>query len=240
MEKTVNDQLQDLIKVYGVEHFLAACRVMVEKYGQLVMPESKVQVSVDLVPHLLEDIETTFDGITQNAFAVIGRLEKLQEAKAKGVPADYFKILSPEALDYSMRALQSAVSSQLEAGEKREAAYRDRSHYARLQPQLELDVKLTEAEAMSRVEGTGKDAYALAPDGKKMYLSNEAARDAYQLMASKDQRQRLAENQAELNAIEADVIKARDKWETAKEASDTIRATANLQASLFNFLASRW
>lgn len=238
MEKPVNEQLQDLITVYGVDHCLAACRAIVEKYGQLVAPESKLQVNIDLVPHLLSDIETTFDGITQNAFAVVGRLEKLQAAKAKGVPAEYFKILGPEGLDYTFTALDSAVSSQLEAGNKREAAHRDRSDLVRRRAQLETSIKLTEAEAIMNIVGTGKDAYVMV--GEKMtYMPNDTARDAYRRTVSKVEREELAKVNGEIAAIEADIVRAKDGWDTAKEASDTLRAMANAQAALLNFLASR-
>lgn len=221
MEKQINEQLQDLITVYGVERCVAAARSLIEKYGTAAPNEAKVTIEAGAT--LIEAAQ---------------RMEKLQASKGKGIPAEFFRVLAPESLDYTLNALDDAVYSQREAGKAREAAHRDRADYVRRQPQLELDVKLTEAEAMERVEGTGKDAYAMV-GGKRMYLTNEAARDAYQLLASEDQRRTLAKNQAEINAIDVDIVRARDKWDTAKEASDTIRAKANLQAALLNFLASR-
>lgn len=243
MQDNIKEQLQQLIQVYGPEKVLAAYNLL----GGLGVDDPKVVE----VKHTLElgagteelrKLMDTYDNaawsMLENFSGSVSRLEKLQAAKGKGVPAEYFKILGPEGLDYTFSALDSAVTSQLEAGAKREAAHRDRSDLVRRRAQLETSIKLTEAEAIMNIVGTGKDAYVMIGD-KMTYMPNDTARDAYRRTVSKADREELAQVNGEIAAIEADIVRAKDTWDTAKEASDTLRARANAQAALLNFLASR-
>ncbi len=242
MQDNIKEQLQQLIQVFGPE------KVLANAYNLLGGPG--VEPRVAEIKHTVDDatmlnlstvigtLSGCLDTAADNAHEIITRLGELQKAKAKGVPAEHFRILGPEGLDYTFTALDSAVSSQLEAGNKREAAHRDRSDLVRRRAQLETSIKLTEAEAIMNIVGTGKDAYVMI--GEKMtYMPNDTARDAYRRTVSMEDRKALAQVNGEIAAIEADIVRAKDGWDTAKEASDTLRARANAQSALLNFLASR-
>jgi len=243
MKENIKEQLQQLIQVFGPEKVLHNAYQLlggpgVEPKVATVTHELSVRKAVDGSRMIISALDECLGKAADNAHEIITRLNELQAAKGKGVPAEYFKILGPEGLDYTFSALDSAVTSQLEAGNKREAAHRDRSDLVRRRAQLETSIKLTEAEAIMGIVGTGKDAYVLIGD-KMTYMPNDTARDAYRRTMSMVDRQELAKVNGEIYSIEADIVRAKDAWDTAKELSDTLRARGNAQAALLNFLASR-
>ncbi|EIW19952.1 MULTISPECIES: hypothetical protein [Pelosinus] len=243
MQDNIKEQLQQLIQVYGAEKVLHNAQCLLggtNKEPQVAEVTHTLELSTGVEE--LRKLVGTFDSaawnILENFSGSVSRLEKIQASKSKGVPAEYFKIIGPEGLDYTFSMLDSALTSQLEAGGKREAAHRDRSDLVRRRAWLETSIKLTEADAIMSIVGTGKDAYVMIGD-KMTYMPNDTARDAYRRTVSKEDRKTLALVNGEIAAIEADIVRAKDGWDTAKEASDTLRARANAQSALLNFLASR-
>lgn len=155
---------------------------------------------------------------------------------SKSLPAEHTPVLSPEKIQDTLLQLDSAVSDVLKAGEELDEAYGERAELGKRRVQLETDVKLTEAEAIMLIEGEARSQYVVVGD-KKVALNNDTARDAYRRMAAKPQREELAKINAELHSIEVNIEQAKEKRNTAKEANDSVRARANIQAALLNFLA---
>jgi len=158
--------------------------------------------------------------------------------KPRQIPAEFLQILNPNEIAATVDQLDAAVQAVVEKGGAKEAAYQEKPHLLRRRTQLETDVKITEAGALMKVEGEGRNQYVVIA-GTKTYLSNDQARDAYRRMESKAQREELAQVNGEINALDIGIQKATDAWYTAKEAADSIRAKANLQAALLTFLANR-
>lgn len=167
-------------------------------------------------------------------------LKAYQESKTpvpdRQIPAEFSRIISPERLDEVMVDLQVSINELITKGEAKETAYGPKPDLLRQKAQLETSVKLTEAEALSKIQGVGKDQFVVV-GGEKMYLTNDQTRDAYRRMASKSEREALALINGELGAQDVVVFRATDGWYTAKEAADKVQAKANLQAALLNFLA---
>lgn len=168
----------------------------------------------------------------------VTRAERMQAAKSKGIPAEFLQILNPGEIAATVDQLDAAVQAVVEKGEAKEAAYQEKPGLLRKRTQLETDVKITEAGALMQVQGSGRDQYVVIA-GTKTYLSNDQARDAFRRMESKAQREELAQVNGEINALDIGIQKATDAWYTAKEAADSIRAKAAVQAALLNFLANR-
>ena len=161
--------------------------------------------------------------------------KNLEEKASKAIPAEYIPVLAPQKLEDTVSQLDTAVSEVLTAGEAVEAAYKDRGGLLRRKAQLETDVQLTEASALMEIKGEARSQYAIVA-GEKVALTNDQARDAYRRMASKEQREELAKVEGELLALDVELEKAKEKRNTMKEANDSIRAKANIQAALLNFL----
>jgi hypothetical protein len=152
------------------------------------------------------------------------------------VPADYIRVLSPQALADSVIQLDAGAQDIIEKGKDQEAAYDNKAGLLKQKLQLETEIDLSESEALMAIRGEGKDAYAMVGQDK-VSITNDKTRDAYRKMASAEQRKQLAEVEGKLAALDIARFKASDAWNTAKEASDKVQAKAQLQAALLNFLA---
>ncbi|HWT74561.1 MAG TPA: hypothetical protein VN258_07555 [Mobilitalea sp.] len=145
-------------------------------------------------------------------------------------------IITADELQYTQDRLKAVVDSFLEADVAVEAAYKNRAELMERKTRLDTEIKLDEADALMRIEGEGKTAYAMIGD-KKIVLSNDQVRDAYRRTYTKDKRTELAQIEAQLARIEIEIMKAKDKYKTAADAAATLQAVAAVQAAALNTLA---
>jgi len=185
----------------------------------------------------MEDIKKQFEALVgvygpekvkAAAEAILGKVNK-------PIPAEHIPILSPQRIEDTIAQLDSAVSEVLAAGENLDAAYQNRAELLKKRTQLETEIKLVEADAIMQIRGEARSQYVMLGN-EKVALTNDTTRDAYRRMASKTQREELAVIEAEIAAIEAKIEQAKEKRNTVKEANDSIRAKANVQAALLNYL----
>lgn len=198
--------------------------------------EGVITITVDdTVPDLLNTfgrkLESTLRDYINGAMDLDNRRQTPRQ-----IPAEFSRIIAPERLDEVMVDLQVSINELITKGEAKEAAYGPKPELLRQKAQLETAIKLTEAEAMGKIQGEGKSQYVVI-GGEKMFLTNDQTRDAYRRTASKSEREALALINGELGAQDVAVFRATDGWYTAKEAADKVQAKANLQAALLNFLA---
>ncbi|WP_371380869.1 hypothetical protein [Sporomusa aerivorans] len=185
------------------------------------------------VQEQLEHLVTLY-GPDKVKFAV----QKLLGASSRPMPAEYIPILAPSLLERTVAQLERALDDVKAAGYAKENVYRNKADLVKQQTTMEAAVKLAEAEAFMQIEGEGRDQYVMEED-KKIALNNDAARDAFRRRASAEERRQAANLTAQINAIDVELAEAGDAWFTTKEAVETIRAKAYLQAALLNFLAGR-
>lgn len=174
--------------------------------------------------------------IAQHGEAAVDQaIRALCKRTTKTIPAEHLPVISAEKIRDTVTQIDATVSEILEAGQAKEEAHKDRADLLRRKAQLETDVQLTEADALMQIKGEARSQY-VEISGEKVALNNDQARDAHRRMASKDVRAELARVEGDIYAIDVEIAKARDKWETKKEAADLIKAKAAVQASLLNFL----
>lgn len=164
--------------------------------------------------------------------------KKINTAAELQIPAEYLGIISQDKLADTVTQLDVTVSDIIETGAAKEAAYGNKRELMRQRSTMETAVKLKEAEAIMQIRGAGKEAYVDIA-GQKTFLTNDTARDAYRRMASKAERERLAEINGELEALAVDTAQANDAWYKVTEAAGAIKAKAAVQAALLNFLSGR-
>lgn len=152
------------------------------------------------------------------------------------VPAEYLKVLSPQALVDSINQLDAAAQDIIEKGQAKEAAFNNKGDLLKQKRQLETAVELKEAEAYMNIRGAARSQYVMVGD-EKVDLPNEETRKAYARTYGKEERQKLAEVEAQLAQLDAKGFQANDDWETAVEASNKVENKAKLQAALLSFLA---
>lgn len=173
---------------------------------------------------------------TYGAEAVLSGAKHLLEGKR--VEPEYLRTINANNIDITFQQLDKSLQVVLDGGEEQQDLYKNRGALLHEKILLETDVKLTEANAIMQIQGSGKDQYVL--DGEnKIPLTNETARDAYRRKASAVPRQRLATVEAELAKIDSDIWKSKDAWNAVKETLDTLRAKANLQTALLYFLSTK-
>ena len=149
---------------------------------------------------------------------------------------DQFKgIIAPAQLEYTADRLKAVIGDFMEADAAVEASYKDRGDLMARRVQLETEIKLDESDALMQIEGEGKTAFAMVGD-KKVVMSNEQVRDAYRRTYTRKQREELATVDAQLARIDVDVMKSKDRYKTAADAADSLKAVANVQASLLTTL----
>jgi len=179
----------------------------------------------------LKDLVATY-GIEN----VKGAVNELLGKVPRSLPAEHIAVLSPPTIQDTLLQLESAVSDVLAAGVELDEAYGERAALGKKRVQLETEIKLTEAEAIMKIKGEARSQY-VEIGSEKVALTNDTVRDAYRRMSSKPQREELATVNAGLYFIDVNIERAKEKRNTAKEANDSIRARANIQAALLNFLA---
>jgi len=162
----------------------------------------------------------------------------LLQSAGRQIPAEYVPVIHPKQLSDTFEQLNMSVSDILEAGRLRSEASGGKADLLRRKTQLEAAIQLTESEAIMKIRGEGKEAHAIV-NGEKVSLTNETARDAYRRNASAEERRQLAEVEAQLAALEVAAMQANDRWFATKDACESVRAKASLQAATLNFLAGR-
>jgi hypothetical protein len=74
---------------------------------------------------------------------------------------------------------------------------------------------------------------------QRTFLTNEQARDAYRRTVTKVKREKLGQVESQIARIDIEIARAKDKYKTAADAADSLKATASVQASLLNAIAKR-
>lgn len=168
-------------------------------------------------------------------------LEAVGKKVTEHIPSVYTPVVSEDQILNTVSQLDAAVSEMLEAGKKQEETYQNKAELVRRARQLETEIKLTETDAIIQIVGTGKDAYGIVADAAgnpvKMPLTNDTQRDAYRRHHSADLRKELSRVEADIRAIEVSQVKAREDYDTRKQAVECIRAKAALQAAALTYLA---
>lgn len=160
------------------------------------------------------------------------------EAAQRPIPAEHFRVLSPDMLASTINELDSAAKNVISASNNRDLAYSNKAELVRNQMQLETDAKLTEAEAFMNTQGEGKEQYGMI-NGQKILLNNDTNRDAYRRSASAAERKALAENSGQIAAIDVKLNQSNDTFQSAIKVVDALAAKARLQAALLNYLSGR-
>lgn len=159
----------------------------------------------------------------------------MSNKEIKTIPAEYAGILDAVKLNDTIAQLDSATSEILAAGQANEAVYGDKAELAKQARDLTTEIQLAESEALMQIQGEGKEAYAIVGN-LKVALTNDKARDAYRVTASKTHREELAKVESQIAKIDVEIAKTKETYYAKQEASQNIRAKANLQAALLNFL----
>lgn len=188
----------------------------------------------------MEDIRKQFDDLVAvyGPEKVKALAKEFLEVQSRPIPAEHIPIIASGLLEKTLHQLDRALNDVVVAGRNKEAVYQNKADLVKQRTEMETTIKLTEAGAFMLIEGIGKDQYVTV-NGQKVPLTNDAMRDAYRRQASAEERKQLASLMGELNCIDVELSKAGDAWFTAKEAVETIRAKANLQAALLTFLSGR-
>lgn len=156
------------------------------------------------------------------------------------LPAEVLGVISPDRLAWTAKALDDIAKDYIDAGQARDAAYRDKGDLVKRMENLENDLKITEANLFMKTKYDDKGkAYVDDPagTGERLYLTNDTARDNYRRYMTQDLRRQISEVSGDLKKIEVELDKAKDTFTTVVEAAGAIRAKAAVQAALLNFLA---
>ena len=159
----------------------------------------------------------------------------MEDIKKYTVPVEFSGIIDPIKLSDSINQLDSATAEILAAGKANEAAYGNKADLFKRSKELNTEILLAESEAFMQIQGEGKDAYAFV-GGARIALTNDKIRDAYKITASKEEREELGIIESQLAKIDVEIAKAKETYFATQESSQNIRAKANLQAALLNFL----
>jgi hypothetical protein len=154
------------------------------------------------------------------------------------IPTEYIPIISSRVLETTLIELNAGMEDILKAGQAKEAVYANKRELVKQKVQLDTEIKLVESDAIMEIRGEARSQYVMVGN-EKVILGNDTARDAYRRMAAKDLRREMARIDGEIAAIDIDLAKASDCWYCSKDANDNIRAKANVQASLLNFLSNK-
>jgi hypothetical protein len=161
---------------------------------------------------------------------------QLMEAKKQPLNNAYALLLSVKAITQTLDALDIAAAEIATKSGLKEAAYGGKGDLLKQKFELEKEVKLSEADAFMLVDESGK--FDMVGD-KKIPLSNDIMRDAYRRQASKEPRSQLAKIDGEITCIDTQLQQANDALYAAKDALESAKAKAGLQAALLNFIAGQ-
>lgn len=184
--------------------------------------------------------------------AVKEALEKLQElygpaalsegisillgtAVTRPIPVEHFRVIGASMLVETKQQLDASVDDILKLGDRREAAYGNKGALLKERYQLENRIQLEESQAI--MEGLSGDGKTVKWNDVTYPFSNDLTRDAFRRTVSSESRKRLAEVEGELAALEVQASIARDAWEKAVQASESVRSKAHVQARLLQYLA---
>lgn len=162
-------------------------------------------------------------------------IEKAIEAVGRPIPAEHFRVIGAQILADTVLQLDASVDDILNKGDQREAAYGNKGDLLRQRFQLEARIKTEESHAI--MEGLAPDGKTVEWNGIKYPFSNDLARDAFRRTVSSELRKSLAEVEGDLAALEVQASMARDSWEKALQATESVRAKAFVQARLLQYLA---
>lgn len=162
-------------------------------------------------------------------------LEKQLNLKAnRQLPVQFLGVLEPQKIYRVMEGLDASISDIMQLGKELEAAYANRAELIRQKMEINDEIKLVESEAIMNIRGDARSQYVLIGN-EKVALSNEQARDAYRRLSSKEQRIRLTPVEAQLEYIDAEISRIKDKQSTIREANENLRAKAYAVAAVFNY-----
>lgn len=161
--------------------------------------------------------------------------DKMLGSVTRQIPAEHFRVVGATILADTVTQLDASVDDVLRLGEAREAAYGNKGELLREKYQLENRIQLEESQAI--MEGLAADGKTVEWNGTKYPFSNDLTRDAFRRTVSAELRKRLAEVEGDLAALEVQASMARDAWEKAVQASESIRSKAHVQARLLQYLA---
>lgn len=162
--------------------------------------------------------------------------ESLLNISDKKIPMTYSGILNINKLEDTIAGLEAGIADSLAAGKLIEAAYLEKASLYKKKLQLETEIKLAEADAIMEIRGDGKNQYAMV-NGEQIPMPNETARDAYRRSVSGKYRRQLSEIDGDIASIDINIARAREKSGALKEANESLRARAHVQAALLNYLA---
>lgn len=149
---------------------------------------------------------------------------------------EFTKLLSDDEIQATALQLDAAISEVIEAGKDRETIYGNKASLMKRGRELQTEIKLAESEAIMKVQGSGKDAFGII-DGRKIFLTNDTARDAYRREASREERTELSQVESQIVEIDVALGKATDTFNTKVEVLHGIQAKARLQAALLEYLS---
>ncbi len=223
--------VKELIDTFGPDIVMAAAKAILQRP---VEGAATATLALTVTPELV-DLQRAIAG---RMVEFMNRMEALQAAKAKPVPAEFTAIISPQALEQTIDQLELTGAELVQKGQAKEAASTGKGDLLKKKRTLETAIKLTEAEAIMKIEGSGKDAFVTV-NGQRQNVGTEQMKDAYRRNISGSLRRELAEVESDIMAMEAGALQASDGWYTVKEASENVRAKAAVQAALLNFLTPR-
>jgi hypothetical protein len=154
---------------------------------------------------------------------------------SRSIPAEHFRVIGAQILADTVTQLDASVDDILNKGDQREAAYGNKADLLKERWKLENQIKLEESDAI--MNGLKADGKSVEWNGVTYPFSNDMARDAFRRTVSSESRKRLAEVEGELAALEVTASIARDGWDKAVQASDSVRSKAFVQARLLQYLA---
>ncbi|MEK4879368.1 hypothetical protein [Paenibacillus sp. FSL R5-0908] len=187
--------------------------------------------TADKLKQSLDALKATYghDELKTAAEALLGHLTVTRQ-----LPAEYSRLLSPEALEQTAYTLDASIDDILATGQNKESAYGNKGDLLKEKWDLENRIKAEEAAA---IMNGGEDPKFITWEGVKYPFNNDTSRDAFRRTVSKESRKRLAEVEGQLAALDIESYKAKDAWEIAVQNASQVRIRGELQARLLAFLA---
>lgn len=221
-DEVVAEAVKQMVEEFGIEK--------VTRIVGSVAGTQKIQIAIS------NDLNMAIDSLVSGLNRFADKQHYILNSVSREIPAEYLAVLTPQQLEDSIHQLNASVEDITETGNFKEESYEGKKTLVKRRVELATAIKITEAEAVMSIQGEGKNQYVIVK-GEQKPLTNETMRDAYRRTASKDLRLELAWVEGEIQTLEVGIGQATDAWYTAKEASDSIRGKANLQARLLQFLS---
>lgn len=148
---------------------------------------------------------------------------------------DFSKILSDDELQATALQIDAAVSEIIEIGKEREKIYGNRAEIMKRIKELTTEIQLAESDAIMNIQGSGKDAFGVI-DGRKIFLTNDTARDAYRREASRKERTELGKLEGQAEYINQEYYRLTDHYNEKVEVLHGLQAKAKLQSAYLSYL----